>query len=100
MGFHGFRRRRKGFWRKSKRDFGFRKIAPNSKSATCSLLCVYCTKSEPIFKTKANRTRGARGGSKLSRTLHESPPLPRFTRQPQKEKMFLASFDFRGGGFF
>ena len=25
-----FRRRRKWFWRKSKRDFGFRKIAPYS----------------------------------------------------------------------
>src|SRR3989344_3520231 len=30
VGFHGFRRRRKGFWRKSKRDLCFRKIAPYS----------------------------------------------------------------------
>jgi len=42
------------------------------------------------FVMMANRTRGARGGLKLSRTLHEAPPPPRFTRQPQKEKKFLA----------
>ena len=30
----------------------------------------------------------------------EAPPPPRFTRQPQKEKKFLASLIFRGVDFF
>lgn len=39
----------------------------------------------------ANRTRGTRGGSKLSRTLHESPATAsQSLGGHQKEKMFLA----------
>ena len=39
----------------------------------------------------ANRTRGARGGSKLSRTLHaKAPPPPRSHSATPKRKMFLA----------
>ena len=63
-------------------------------------MCVYCTKSEPIFKTKANRTRGARGGSKLNRTLHESPATASLHSATPKRKNVPCSFDFRGGGFF
>jgi hypothetical protein len=46
------------------------------------------------------------GGFLLQRNWRNSsanstaPPPPRFTRQPQKEKMFLASLIFAGGGFF
>src|SRR3989338_8122804 len=60
--------------------------------------CVYCTKSEPIFKTKANRTRGARGGSKLNRTLHESPATPPPPPAKPKKKKKTSSFFFFGGG--
>jgi len=34
-------------------------------------VCLYFTKSEPIFKTNTNLTRGARGSLKLIRTLGE-----------------------------
>jgi hypothetical protein len=33
--------------------------------------CLYFTKSEPIFKTNTNLTRGARGGLKRNLTLGE-----------------------------
>ncbi len=46
-----------------------------------------------------SRTRGARGVSKLNRTLHESPTHWRVRQQPRKKKV-PCSFDFRGGGFF
>src|SRR3990167_6427951 len=62
--------------------------------------CVYCTKLEPIFKTKANRTRGARGGSKLNRTLHESPATTSLHSATPKRKMFLALLIFAGVDFF
>ena len=61
--------------------------------------CVYCTKSEPIFKTKANRTRGARGGSKLNRTLHESPATASLHSATPKRKKFLALLIFAGVKF-
>ena len=38
----------------------------------------------------ANRTRGARGGSKLSRTLYESPATASLRSATPKRKMFLA----------
>jgi len=37
-----------------------------------------------------NRTRGARGGSKLNRTLHESPATASLHSAAPKRKMFLA----------
>ncbi len=64
------------------------------------LWCVYCTKSEPIFKTKANRTRGARGGSKLNCTLRESPATASLHSATPKRKNVPCFSDFRGGGFF
>src|SRR3989338_8982687 len=45
------------------------------------------------------RTRGARGGSKLNRTLRESPTHWRVRQQPRKKKHSL-HFWFGGGGFF
>jgi len=46
------------------------------------------------------RTRGARGGSKLNRTLHESPATASLHSATPKRKNVPCSFDFRGGGFF
>ena len=42
---------------------------PRHIKAGFFVVCLYCTKLALIFKTKANRTRGARGDSKLNRTL-------------------------------
>jgi len=47
-----------------------------------------------------NRTRGARGGSELNRTLHESPATASLHSATPKRKNVPYSFDFRGGGFF
>ena len=58
--------------------------------------CVYCTKSEPFFKTKANRTRGARGGLKLNHTPHESPATASLHSATPKRKMSLAFLISRG----
>src|SRR3989338_7498252 len=49
MGFHGFRRRRKGFWQKSKRDFGFRKNAPYFLFRTSYYLCCNYTLCANFF---------------------------------------------------
>ena len=46
------------------------------------------------------RTRGARGSSKLNRTLHESPATASLHSATPKRKNVPCSFDFRGGGFF
>src|SRR3989344_3611985 len=46
------------------------------------------------------RTRGARGDSKLNRTLHESPATASLHSATPKRKNVSCSFDFRGGGFF
>ncbi len=46
------------------------------------------------------RTRGARGGSKLNRTLHESPATASLHSATPKRKNVSCSFVFRGGGFF
>jgi len=46
------------------------------------------------------RTRGARGGSELNRTLHESPATASLHSATPKRKNVPYSFDFRGGGFF
>src|SRR3989338_8499800 len=62
--------------------------------------CVYCTKLEPIFKTKTNRTRGARDGSELNRTLHESPATASFHSATPKRKNVPCFPDFRGVDFF
>ena len=62
--------------------------------------CVYCTKSEPIFKTKANRTRGARGGSKLGRTLDESPSTASLHSATPKRKNVPCFSDLRAPDFF
>src|SRR3990167_3700729 len=62
--------------------------------------CLYCTKLAPTFKTKANCTRGARGGSELNRTLDESPATASLHSAIPKRKNVPCSFDFRGGGFF
>src|SRR3989344_2964498 len=51
------------------------------------------------FLMMANRTRGARGGLKLSRTLHESPATASLHSATPKKNV-PCSFDFRGGGFF
>ena len=80
--------------------FSFKlKLITNNKTKLI-VLCVYCTKLEPIFKTEANRTRGARGGSKLSRTLHESPATASLHSATPKRKNVPYSFDFRGGWIF
>src|SRR3989338_2457836 len=49
MGFHGFSRRRKGFWRKSKRGFGFCKIAPYSLFRTSYYWCCNYTLFADFF---------------------------------------------------
>jgi len=46
------------------------------------------------------RTRGVRDGSKLNRTLHESPATASLHSATPKRKNVPCSFDFRGGGFF
>ena len=62
---------------------------------------VYCTKFELILKAiPTNRTRGARGGSELNRTLHESPATASLHSATPKRKNVPCSFDFRRGGFF
>ena len=62
---------------------------------------VYCTKFELILKAiPTNRTRGARGGSKLNRTLDESPATTSLHSATPKRKNVPCSFDFRGGDFF
>ena len=68
-----------------------------------SICGVYCTKSELFLKAilmKVNRTRGARGDSKLNRTLHESPATASLHSATPKRKNVPCSVDFRGGGFF
>src|SRR3989338_2128541 len=47
-----------------------------------------------------SRTRGARGGLKLSRTLHESPATASLHSATPKRKNVPYFSDFRGGGFF
>src|SRR3990167_10052596 len=47
-----------------------------------------------------SRTRGARGTSKLNRTLHESPATASLHSATPKRKKVPCSFVFRGGGFF
>ena len=77
-----------------------RRRAGESSIVSCG---VYCTKFELILKatlTKANRTRGARGVSKLNRTLHESPATASLHSATPKRKNVPCSFGFRGGGFF
>jgi hypothetical protein len=64
---------------------------------------VYCTKFELILKAilmPTNRTREARGGSKLNRTLHESPATASLHSATPKRKNVPCSFDFRGVDFF
>jgi hypothetical protein len=46
------------------------------------------------------RTRGARGGSKLNRTLHESPATASLFSATPKRKNVPCFLVFRGGGFF
>ena len=48
----------------------------------------------------ANRTRGARGGSNLNRTLNESPRHRLASLGNPKKKNVPCFSDFRGGGFF
>jgi hypothetical protein len=48
----------------------------------------------------ANRTRGARGGLKLSRTLDESPATASLHSATPKRKNVPCSFVFRGVDFF
>src|SRR3990167_10608039 len=47
-----------------------------------------------------SRTRGARGDSKLNRTLRESPATASLHSATPKRKNVPCSFDFRGDGFF
>ena len=73
------------------------------KKFLCLLLDsgVYCTKFELILKAiPTNRTRGARGASKLNRTLHESPATASLHSATSKRKNVPCFSDFRGGGFF
>ena len=46
------------------------------------------------------RTRGARGGSKLNHTLHESPATASLHSATPKRKNAPCFSDFRRGGFF
>src|SRR3989344_4791652 len=46
------------------------------------------------------RTRGARGDSKLNRTLDESPATASLHSATPKRKNVPCFSDFRGGGFF
>jgi len=61
--------------------------------------CLYCTKLAPISKTNdvARSTRLVIRNRQLRST--KAPPPPRFTRQPQKEKMFLTLLIFAGVDF-
>ena len=52
-----------------------------------------------IILTPTNCTRGARGGSKLNRTLHESPATASLHSVTPKEKMSLALLIFAGVDF-
>ena len=64
---------------------------------------VYCTKLELILKAilmPTNRTRGARDGSELNRTLHESPATASLHSATPKRKMFLTLLIFAGVDFF
>src|SRR3989338_6363424 len=47
-----------------------------------------------------SRTLGARGDSKLNRTLRESPATASLHSATPKRKNVPCSFDFRGDGFF
>ncbi len=51
-------------------------------------------------KSVMSRTRGERGGSKLNRTLHESPATASLHSATPKRKNVPCSFDYRGGEFF
>jgi hypothetical protein len=64
---------------------------------------VYCTKFELILKAipmKANRTRGARGSSKLNRTLDAKPHHRLASLGNTKKKNVPCFFDLRGVDFF
>src|SRR3989338_8937405 len=60
--------------------------------------CVYCTKSEPIFKTKVNRTRGSAWWLETeSYALICAPrPLPAVAGAKTKNFPYLSSFPRRG----
>jgi len=77
---------------------GEQTIALAPKKSGSPFWCVYCTKSEPILNRKrTNRARGARGGSKLNRTLGQSPRHRLASLgNTKKEKMFLAFLFSRG----
>ena len=62
--------------------------------------CLYYTKLEPIFKTKwGNRTRGARGSSKLNRTLDAKPRHRLASLGNPKKKNVPCFFVFSRGWF-
>jgi len=64
---------------------------------------VYCTKFELFLKAipmPTNRTREARGGLKLNRTLHESPATASLHSETPKRKNVPCFSDFRGVDFF
>jgi hypothetical protein len=57
--------------------------------------CLYFTKSEPIFKTNTNLTRGARGGADLNRTLGlrgNSCTSGALVSRVQQNQHFLSTF--------
>jgi len=62
----------------------------NPNSLTFPTWCLYCTKLAPTSKT--NDVARAERVVALNQIVRftKAPPPPRFTRQPQKEKMFLA----------
>jgi hypothetical protein len=58
---------------------------------------VYCTKFELILKViSTNRTREARGGFELNRTLHESPATASLHSATPKRKNVPCFSDFAG----
>jgi hypothetical protein len=63
-----------------------------------SYWCLYYTKLAPIFKTKGNFTRHARGGLKLNHTLGERPATASdYLGGHQKQKIFFTFSDLARG---
>ena len=56
-------------------------------------MCLYYTKLAPIFKTKGNFTRHARGNLKLNHTLGERPATRLGVPRRTPKKMFLTISD-------
>ena len=87
--------------KKGKENFWFlpatsARISSRLSDSEVSICGVYCTKFEPILKAiPTNRTRGARGGSKLNRTLQYAPHAGEYASNPER-KTLLAFLVWRG----